>query len=137
MTFKHIDDLLEKSPVLPGGHKKTFYSVHCCWWTTFPEDLGSTVRETIKVGPDPDHMRDIDFSLPCCPHCGSVLFEAPLQDFVADAKQDLAHYGEFGLDALIEAHSRMSKACDRGQGWLFYNLRIRRRFDPRNPTTYA
>lgn len=40
------------------------YGVRCSWWDSI-DKVGHT-----KPGPD-------GHSLPCCPHCGSVLFEVP------------------------------------------------------------
>jgi len=118
--MKSVDEVLKKSPNVPGygGGKWAMYSISCCWWTSFPEDLGENV-----VG------------FPCCPHCGSLLFQAPLDKFLESAKADPAHYGKFGLDAFLEAHSRNTDRCH--AGWDKYNDDIWRRFHPRAPFTYG
>jgi hypothetical protein len=72
------------------GQKYAFYAARCCWWTTDYRDLGS-----IDGTPD---------GLPCCPYCGSVLYEAPLEGFLETAKENPGHYGPRGLDALADAH---------------------------------
>ncbi|MDI6770111.1 MAG: hypothetical protein QMD04_10620 [Anaerolineales bacterium] len=146
MYFKHIDDLVEKSPTLPDfeDKKMAFYSVGCCWWTTFPEDLGNTGKfnpQKIKIlnpnDPDPAKFYQADFSLPCCPHCGSLLMQAPLDKFIDEAKENAEFYGKYGLDTLIEAHSKITMNCDSGAGWDFYTHRIEMRFNPLEPPTYA
>lgn len=99
MTLEEIE---AKSPKGYGGGKWAMYSVHCCWWTSFPEDLG--VRT--------------DNHLPCCPHCGSVLLQAPLDKFTESARSNPAHYGPGGLDTFTAAHSRNARACHRS--WSGY-----------------
>jgi hypothetical protein len=94
-----IEDIVRKSPNIRGygGGKWAIYSVGCCWWTSFPTDLGK-------------HSS----GLPCCPHCNSVLMQAPLEDFVDMAKAHPQHYGPGGLVAFVAAHSRNAKTCHRG-----------------------
>jgi hypothetical protein len=142
--IRSIDHLLKVSPDIPGygGGQWAMYSFHCCWWTTFPEDLGNTAeilpttgKLTIK-GRNGTPNTEVDFSgLPCCPHCGSVLMQAPLKQFVAAAQENPEHYGKFGIDAFLEAHHRNSKTCHRG--WAEYNNDIWRRFNPKIPPTFA
>lgn len=100
--------IMQGSPDVPGygGGKWAMYSVHCCWWTSFPSDLGSTKE------------RGAPFSLPCCPHCGSVLMQAPLGDFVNHAMKNEEHYGKDGIRTFVAAHSRNSSTCH--QGWQLY-----------------
>ena len=115
-----LEDILAQSPDVPGygGGKWAFYSVHCCWWTSFPEDLGSLppMRFDSKTG----HVVDDPGGngLPCCPHCGSVLMQAPLEKFIESAQQNPAHYGPGGLETFVKTHSRNSKYC--AQRWDDY-----------------
>lgn len=100
-----LEEIWSNSPVIPGygGGKWAMYSVHCCWWTSFPKDLGT-------IG---------EHRLPCCPHCGSVLMQAPLDGFVEAARQNPSHYGDGGLETFVKAHSRNSQTCHRK--WSEYN----------------
>lgn len=93
---KQIDFLLKESTDCPGygGGKWAMYSVFCTWWTSFPEDLGKN-----------------PLGVPCCPHCGSVLMQAPLNDFIEAAKNDPQNYGQYGITTFIKAHSRFAKRC--------------------------
>lgn len=43
--------------------------------------------------------------LPCCPYCGSVLMQGPLEEFIAAAKGRPEHHGVGGLDSFVAAHS--------------------------------
>lgn len=86
-----LDDILTLSPDVPmyGGGQWAMYAIGCCWWTSFPEDLGVNTAD-----------------LPCCPYCGSLLLQAPLEKFVATAREQPDHYGPGGLDNFVAAHSR-------------------------------
>lgn len=104
-----LDEIIEQSPDIPiyGGGKWAMYSVGCCWWTSFPEDLGVTGEHR----------------LPCCPHCKSVLMQAPLLDFVDAARANPDHYGSFcGLDVFTSAHSRNANWCR--PTWYDYQIRF-------------
>lgn len=92
-----LEEILQESPKLAFGsmEQTAAYSVACCWWTTFPRDCG----------------RRGSFGLPCCPHCGSMLMQAPLADFVAAAREHPAHYGAGGLDTFVAAHSKNATTC--------------------------
>lgn len=97
MTAKmNIEDIVKTSPDIPGygGGQWAMYSVGCCWWTSFPADLGK-------------HRS----GLPCCPHCKSMLMQAPLAQFVQAAMQDQGHYGPGGLATFVAAHSRNATTC--------------------------
>jgi hypothetical protein len=89
-----LNEILRMSPKVPGwgGGKFAVYSVGCCWWTSFPDDLGVNSA-----------------GLPCCPHCKSVLMMGNLKDFIANAKKQPGHYG--GIENFVEAHSRNSDRC--------------------------
>jgi len=91
-----LTEILETSPADKWGERLAFYAVGCCWWTSFPEDLA--------VHPS---------GLPCCPHCGSNLMQAPLEGFINTAREIPAHYGSGGLDTFLAAHSRNSTSCHR------------------------
>ena len=97
-----LEEIKRDSPKVKGrGDIQTvFYSVHCVWWTSFPEDLGSK-----RAGQD---------DLPCCPHCGSMLFEGDLEGFLENAEANTRHYGPLGLQALVAAHHRNGA---RGYSW--------------------
>lgn len=134
----NLQEILDQSPDVPGygGGKWAMYSVHCCWWTSFPDDLGQL--PPVKYDPKVKRIKPNPggHGLPCCPHCGSVLMQAPLDKFVQAAQASHEHYGDFGIDAFLEAHSRNSKKCHRS--WDQYNSDIRRRFGPKEPPpTYA
>lgn len=119
MNALTVDQIVEQSP--DAGHgKMAYYSAHCGWWTSFPEDLGRLPpvkynRETQRIEPNPGGP-----SLPCCPHCRSVLMEAPLEDFVKFAKENSVHYGKLGIATFAVAHSRNIKTCF--VGWKFYEV---------------
>jgi hypothetical protein len=86
-------EISKQSPKVEGyGEKMAFYSVGCCWWTSFPEDLGKSI-------------------IPCCPHCGAPLFQAPLKDFIKMAESNPGHYGEHGIETFYKAHHRNSTGC--------------------------
>lgn len=57
-----------------------------------------------RFGPEPEGWADRP-GLPCCPYCGSPLFQARLEEFIAAAKGDPEHHGTDGLDAFVAAHS--------------------------------
>lgn len=125
----NLEDILTQSPDIPGygGGKWAMYSVHCCWWTSFPEDLGNMAklmpeRPKILDRQDQSIFREVNFDgLPCCPHCGSVLLQAPLEKFIQAARQNPGHYGERGLATFAMAHSRNTRACYRN--WRDYEPR--------------
>lgn len=85
MNLKQIMKMSPKNEM--GNGQWAMYSVSCCWWTTFAEDLGEKppVRyepETQCIVPNPGGP-----GLPCCPHCGSLLMQAKLKKFVKAAKR--------------------------------------------------
>lgn len=113
-----LDQLLEQSPNCDwlGGAPHAFYSVHCCWWTSFPDDIGNTgdfrPASKMKIVSETGIETEVTpAGLPCCPHCGSVLMQAHLEEFIKHAKANEEHYGPFGLDAFVRSHSRNSKTC--------------------------
>lgn len=113
-------EILEKSPT-NYGEQMAFYSVGCCWWTSFPEDLGKTSdfggfpNGFQTVYPDGSKSEPIKNhpGLPCCPHCGAVLMQAPLEDFIKTAEDNPSHYGEHGIETFYKTHHRNSKHCHR------------------------
>ena len=95
-----LHQIIEQSPVVRSrGHKMAFYAIGCCWWTSFPEDLGQHAS-----------------GLPACPHCHSLLMEAPLADFIAFAREHPENYGGGGLDTFVAAHERNAGTCHRKWG---------------------
>lgn len=92
-----LEEIMAESPrsAFGEGEQMAAFSVSCCWWTTFPGEAG----------------RRGEYALPCCPHCGSMLMQAPLRDFVAAAKRNREHYGVGGLAAFVAAHSKNSETC--------------------------
>ena len=117
-----LDEILEQSPDTPVYEegKWAAYSVGCCWWTSFPEDLGVTPQKRVKFH-KPDMEIDVG-GIPCCPHCGNVLLQAPLGDFVRSAVDNPEHYGPGGLDTFVKAHSRNSTICH--TSWMLYGKEI-------------
>ena len=106
-----VTQILMESPGCGyNGEKIAFYSVRCCWWTSFPDDLGSTanfgVPSEITVGD-----RKVKSSLPCCPYCGSMLMQGDLRKFIDNALENPEHYGNYGMEAFEKAHHRNSKRC--------------------------
>lgn len=92
---KELDRILAEAPHDRNtGGKVAIYSVHCCWWTSCRGNV-STRR---AFGDRSD--------LPCCPYCGGVLTEAPLDKFIATAKGNPSHYGAWELWAFAQAHER-------------------------------
>lgn len=106
MSEMKLDDILDLSPEIGtyGDGQWAMYSVGCCWWTSFPEDLGKTED---MIGPKGRRQT----GLPCCPHCGSVLMQAPLPKFIEKAAANPKHYGAKGLEVFVAAHSRNSSRC--------------------------
>lgn len=94
------EQILKESPDVPawGGGKWAVYSTGCAWWTSFPDDLGKTPK-----------IRK--YSLPCCPHCGALLMQAPLEKFIDHAKKNPSHYGEKGIEVFFATHERNAKTC--------------------------
>lgn len=90
----NLAEIRARSPKVEsrGRRQTAFYSIGCVWWTSFPEDLGA--KRTGNFRPP----------FPCCPHCRSLLMEAPLQEFVAVAEGNPEHYGEHGIKAFEAAH---------------------------------
>lgn len=80
-------DRIESAAPDHGEGKTSIYSVRCCWWSS---DWSAGRTES---------------GLPCCPHCGSVLMQAPLAAFVANARKNADHYGPRGLAAFAAAHN--------------------------------
>lgn len=83
-----LAQILADAPDCPGygGGPWAIYGARCCWWTSDGATHG---------GRKPS-------GLPCCPHCGGVLFQAPLEDFLRSAEQ--AHPPAH-LAAFIVAHN--------------------------------
>lgn len=123
--FLTLDEIEAQAPAHSDGEPTAFYSVGCCWWATNHHDLGA------MPGTDKGPLG----ALPCCPHCYSVLYQAPLADYLAAARLNPDHYGEFGLMALAKAHAtnvpgcaplwrvynfvlEVEKSLDMGTGWL-------------------
>lgn len=106
-----LGEIEAQAPEVPGwgGGKWAVYSVGCCWWTTRPADLGH--RDVKEVGQ----------GLPCCPHCGSMLLQAPLADFLKAARAEPGHYGPGGLGTLARAWAGNVETCHRG--WAEYDRR--------------
>jgi len=103
-----------------------FYSVSCCWWTSFPEDLGKTEpAKTVRNTQHQDYAsaqygtksKSNGISLPCCPHCSSLLLEAPLDKFIKSAEDNSEHYGS--IELFTAAHHRNSDFCR--CNWNDYN----------------
>lgn len=118
-------EILDQSPDIPsyGGGKWAFYSANCCWWTSFPDDLGSLPpmtydHETKRIKPNPGGPR-----LPCCPHCRSVLMQAPLEKFVEFAEQHPDHYGRLGIQIFWASHHRNSPRCY--TNWADYEILVK------------
>lgn len=86
-----LQAILDDAPDVPGygGGKWAMYGVHCCWWTSDPDLLGRSPRS----------------SIPCCPHCESPLFQAPLGKFIGEARRHEEHYGPGGLATFAAAHN--------------------------------
>lgn len=104
-----LEEILEQSPVFDSG-KWAFYSANCCWWTSFPDDLGRlppmTYKDGVGVVPNPGGHQ-----LPCCPHCHSVLLQAPLKEFIEAAQSKPEHYGKLGLAVFVMSHERNIHQC--------------------------
>jgi hypothetical protein len=116
-------EILTQSPIIPGFNKKmAFYSASCCWWTSFPEDLGrlppikyNYVTKLVMSNPG-------GHQLPCCPHCKSVLLQAPLGPFIESAMKNPNHYGRLGLRVFEMSHHRNIGRCF--QRWVDYEMLI-------------
>jgi len=81
--------------------KMVFYGANTCWWTTNPEDLGTTQprndRFMGELLPDPG-------GIPCDPR-GGVLFQTEnVENFLDTAEANAKHYGPNGLDAFMAAY---------------------------------
>ena len=114
----NLIEIMKKSPDCPGygGNKWAIYSVGCCWWTSFPEDMGNTQKQLgypngmiIKNRNGSETETINSPGLPCCPHCGSMLMQAPLKKFIDSAEKQEKHYD--GIENFTKAHSRNSNTC--------------------------
>lgn len=122
-----LDEIKKDSPKVEGSwepgrsdvdFQMAYYSAGCCWWTSFPEDLGSLPpmsynKEKQEISEDPD-----GHSLPCCPHCSSVLYQGALDKFIKSAEDNPDHYGPGKLETFVKAHSRNINTCHRN--WSDY-----------------
>lgn len=119
-----IEKILETSPYLEGYAdvpiQMAFYSTGCCWWTSFPEDLGQTAPMRYDEGKHTVVSDRKGHRLPCCPHCSSLLLQAPLRNFIEQAKGQVEHYGPSGVDAFIVSHERNCRICF--THWKNYDL---------------
>lgn len=108
MTFEEIS---AQSPKDVDNQQWAVYSLKCCWWTTFPEDVGfiPIIRE---LG------AKFQFSQACCPHCYSPLHKILLADFLIVVSYQPERYGLGNLDTLVAAHSRNANYCARN--WRDY-----------------
>lgn len=113
ITHENIIEESLKSPwVEDKDQLQAFYAVGCTWWTSFPEDLGSTGPFDMEVvGADGKKEKRKAPGLPCCPFCGSVLMQAPLQGFIDTAANNPDHYGAGGLDTFYRTHHRNTTKC--------------------------
>lgn len=86
-----------------GGGKWAVYGVGCCWWSSNPSDAGRSpsITRPARFGEGTIEVPGV----PCCPNCGSVLMQAPLEKFVAAGKGDPEHYGAGGLATFVAAHA--------------------------------
>ena len=112
-----VGEIEAQAPEVPGwgGGTWAVYSVGCCWWTTRPADLGH-----VDAAPLPTKT-GAGRGLPCCPHCGSMLLQAPLADFLKAARAEPGHYGPGGLLTLARAWAGNATTCHRG--WAEYDRR--------------
>lgn len=123
-----LEQILQQSPMLEGYDKEpiqmAFYSAGCCWWTSYPDDLGKLPPIKFVPGPDGKAGKMIQnpggHSIPCCPHCHSVLYQAPLKNFVSYANEKPASYGKHGMKTFVASHERNSKFCY--QRWEAYDI---------------
>lgn len=104
-----LDEVVRRAPDVPGygGGKWAVYSVGCCWWTSNPSTAGST-EPVIRPArfSDGDENGNVTLpGLPCCPSCGSVLMQAPLEEFVDASRAKPEHFGRGGLASFIAAHN--------------------------------
>jgi len=103
IELEQIKQLEKRTEDNPEG--LAFYSAQCCWWTHRPTDLGRTM---------------IPPQIPCCPHCGSVLYQADAEKFIQSAEDNPAHYGPHGLKAFAAAHHINGQKCKRS--WTDYKV---------------
>lgn len=83
-----LDSILEEAPLVKGGEKWAIFGLRCLWWSSFPE-------ESVFWAGGP---------LPRCPHCGGILDQKPLSEFIKEAKADPDLYGPAGIKALVAAY---------------------------------
>jgi hypothetical protein len=95
MRYATTGEILNGAPIYGYGGKQAFFSVGCCWWTSDAADLGKVAGS----------------GLPCCPHCGSLLMEGPLEYFIQAARTNPGHYGILGLKSFVAAHAGNSPTC--------------------------
>ena len=97
-----------------------FYAAKCCWWTTNRNDLGS--------------LDGTAHGLPCCPYCGSVLFQGDARKFIDAAKGNASRYrGGAGYEGVLVAFAMSHHANDH-HGYGFDKLEPARRWRfPRPP----
>lgn len=65
------------------------YGYKCAWWDTI-DKVGSTRLEHVGI------------SLPCCPHCGGLLFEMPTPEDWWKAVEGYESRGHPGYRACVE-----------------------------------
>ncbi len=105
-----LEEIKRDSPAVESsGEQIAFVSVGCVWWTTYREDMGS---KQIEIDPVP---------FPCCPHCGALIMETPLKEFLEAAEKSSTHYGPYGLRAFVAAHHRGGL---RGNNWDDITIQI-------------
>lgn len=91
--MNNLYEILEESPRFNGG-KWAIYGENCLWWTSYPEDCGSPPGPLLR-----------------CPHCGGLLDQKPLLEFIENAVADPVLYGPGGLLTLVAAHHRNIDTC--------------------------
>lgn len=119
-----IERILKESPVYPHDGQMAFYSTSCCWWTSFADDLGKLPPiQWLPYSPDGSGVakgrmmsNPGGHQIPCCPHCRSVLMQAPLVRFIDTAQKKPEHYGRFGIDVFLWSYERNSENCFRRWG---------------------
>ena len=85
----HIRQQITLAQVIDAEPDTIYYGVNTCWWTHREEDLRAKGGEN---------------GLPCDPR-GGMLMMAKGRDFLEAAIENRAHYGKYGLDALMAAHN--------------------------------
>jgi hypothetical protein len=73
---------------MSNADTRVVYGVTCTWWDSI-QNVGQRAVEEISIYPERGQPTQVPAtSMPCCPHCGGMLFEMPHEnDFMKGAQE--------------------------------------------------